>query len=60
MSLLSGGSSLNHLYYHHLHLKGFFKFKDKFTIMINWHIIVVGHGRHVWSYEGVSSIFGGG
>jgi len=60
MSLLSGGLGLNHLYYHHFHLKGFFKFKDRLTIMFNWHIIVVGHGGHVWSYHGVSLIFGGG
>jgi hypothetical protein len=58
MSLLSGGPSLDHLYYHQVHLKGFFKFKDRFTIMFNWHIIVVGHGGHVWNHQGVSSIFG--
>jgi len=58
MSLLSGGSGLDNLYYHHLHLKRFFKFKDRFTIMFNWHIIVVVHGGHVWNYQGASSIFG--
>jgi hypothetical protein len=40
--------------------KGFFKLKKKFRIMFSWHIIVMGHEKHVWSCQRASSIFGGG
>jgi hypothetical protein len=56
MGLPSKGQGSNDPHYHHLHLGGFFKFKNQFTSKFDHHIIIVGHGGHVYgAIKGCSS-----
>jgi hypothetical protein len=40
--------------------RGFFKFRGTLTFENNFYTIVVGHGRHVWHFQGTLLIFGNG
>jgi hypothetical protein len=39
---------------------GFFKFRGRLAFENSFYTIVVGHGGHVWHFEGTSLIFGNG